>query len=311
VVNGAPHDSPSTPRVTVVIPTYNYAEALAYAIASVLDQTLPDFELLVIGDGCTDDSEHVATATGDDRVQWINLPRRTGHQAGPNNEGLLRARADLVAYLGHDDVWLPNHLEVLTGAFDAATPAAHTIALGVCPGQPNSMRPEPGWSYTRGAFVPPTAMAIRRRVAVEIGGWRPPAKTGYLSPEADLLARVYDVAGPPRWVPRVTCIKLAAFERRNVYRTRPTHEQAGWLALIRQADDPERAITAQVGRLSDGAGYAPAPDGQIGDPALAPVGFHERVWRSARYRVRRRLGLPTGYSAKTQIRKAKRFKGAR
>jgi glycosyltransferase involved in cell wall biosynthesis len=302
VVNGAP-DELFAPRVTVVIPTYNYAEVLVYSIGSVLDQTFRDFELLVVGDGCTDNSERVATATGDPRVQWVNLPKNTGHQTGPNNEGLRRARGTFVAYLGHDDLWLPNHLEVLIAAFDAGVVAAHTTALRVSPRLPCRAEPSPGWSYTRGAWVAPTSMAIRRSRAVEVGGWRDARETGKLDPESDLLARLCDVAGPPRWIPRVTCVKLAAGERRGVYRTKPTNEQAYWLAQIRATDDPEGAIGAHVGR----------PYHLAGDLARdrAPVGLHERAWRSARYRLRKRLGLSTGFSARTSIRLDQRFKGSR
>jgi glycosyltransferase involved in cell wall biosynthesis len=302
-VNGAPAE-PSAPRVTVIIPTYNYAGVLPYSIGSVLDQTFRDFELLVVGDGCTDDSERVVMATGDPRVQWVNLPRNTGHQTGPNNEGLRRARGIVVAYLGHDDLWLPNHLEVLMGALDSGAPAAHTSVLYIEPGRRCSTGPKPDWSYTRGAWVPPTSMATLRSLAVEVGGWRDATKTGYLSPEADLLARVYDITGPPAWVPRVTCIKLTASKRRNVYRTRPTHEQAYWLAQIRAADDPERAIAAHVGRPYDLAG-----------DRVAPIGLHAHAWRSAQYRLRnwprKWFGLSTGIPAKTQIRRMRRFKGLR
>ena len=82
------------PRVTVIIPTYNYARVLPYSIRSALWQTFSDFELLVIGDHCTDESESVVTAIGDRRVRWINLPKNIGHQSGPNNEGLRQARAN-------------------------------------------------------------------------------------------------------------------------------------------------------------------------------------------------------------------------
>ena len=218
-----------------------------------------------MGDGCTDDSERVVTAIGDRRVQWVNL-ERTGHQVGPNNEGLRRARGAVVAYLGHDDLWLPNHLEVLMGAFDAGATAAHTSVFRAGPGRPCFVAPEPGWSYTRGARIPPTSFATRRSQAVEVGGWRDATKTGYLDPECDFLARVCDVAGPPTWVPRLTCVKLNAIERHNVYRDRPTHEQAYWLAQIREADDPERAIGAHVGR----------PYHLAGD-RVAPLGLHTRV----------------------------------
>src|SRR5688572_29309589 len=100
-----------SPRITVIIATYNWSTVLPYSIGSVLGQSLTDFELLVIGDGCTDDSEQVVSGIGDPRVQWINIPRH-GHQSGPNNEGIRRARSGYIAYLGHDDLWLPHHFEV-------------------------------------------------------------------------------------------------------------------------------------------------------------------------------------------------------
>src|SRR4029077_3744842 len=113
------------PRVTVVIPTYNWAPVLPYAIGSVLDQTYRDFELLVVGDGCTDESGEVVEGFDDARVHWHNLPANTGHQSGPNNDALRRASGEFMAYLGHDDLWLPNHLDVLTGALDAGALIAH------------------------------------------------------------------------------------------------------------------------------------------------------------------------------------------
>ena len=54
-----------SPRVTVIIATYNWSTVLPFAIDSVLGQTLDDLELLVVGDGCTDDSEQVVTAMKD------------------------------------------------------------------------------------------------------------------------------------------------------------------------------------------------------------------------------------------------------
>ena len=73
------------PRVSVIIATYNWATVLPYSIGSVLDQTFTDFELLVVGDGCTDESADVVASFQDPRVHWVNLPRNTGHQAGPRS----------------------------------------------------------------------------------------------------------------------------------------------------------------------------------------------------------------------------------
>ena len=85
------------PPVTIIIPTYNWSSVLPYSIGSALQQTFSDFELLVIGDGCTDDSESVVKAIGDERVRWINLPINTGHQSEPNNEGLRQACGEFIA----------------------------------------------------------------------------------------------------------------------------------------------------------------------------------------------------------------------
>lgn len=105
-------NSSSTPLVTVVIATYNRAETLKYAIESVLWQTYENFELWVIGDCCTDHTEKIVHSFGHDpRVNWYNLPQNSGYQSKPNNEGIRRGKGDYIAYLNHDDVWLPNHLE--------------------------------------------------------------------------------------------------------------------------------------------------------------------------------------------------------
>jgi cellulose synthase/poly-beta-1,6-N-acetylglucosamine synthase-like glycosyltransferase len=63
-----------SPRVSVIIATYNWSSVLPYSIGSVLQQTMEDFEILVVGDRCTDDSEAVVAAIGDPRIRWINLP---------------------------------------------------------------------------------------------------------------------------------------------------------------------------------------------------------------------------------------------
>ncbi len=109
---------PAAPLVTVIVPTYNARRSLAAAVASVLRQDLGDLELLVVGDGCTDESAAVVTAAGDARVRWTNLQANSGGPSRPRNEGLRLARGHYVAYLGHDDLWFPWHLATLVGAIE-------------------------------------------------------------------------------------------------------------------------------------------------------------------------------------------------
>src|SRR5207244_13390487 len=117
------------PSVTGIIPTYKWSSVWPYSIGSVLRQTVTDFEVLVVGDGCTDESEAVVRGVGDPRVKWINLATNTGHQSEPNNEGLRQARGQYIAYLGHVDLWLANDLSCLISAFRQGADLAYGIRL--------------------------------------------------------------------------------------------------------------------------------------------------------------------------------------
>ncbi len=231
----------AVPLVTVVLATYNWATVLPYSIASVLGQTMRDFELLVIGDACTDESEAVVRGIGDARVRWMNRVVNAGHQAGPNNEGLQRARGLWTAYLGHDDLWLPQHLEHLLQAAPDAAGFVHGRQLRIRPGSAPLVAPPRGWTYQPGAWIPPTSLMHHTAHARTLGGWRFPKDTGRLEPEAEFCLRLARQFGPPQLAPAVTSIKLAAAQRRDVYRTRPSHEQAYWTSRILAAADPERA----------------------------------------------------------------------
>src|SRR5205823_4213573 len=104
------------PAVSIVIATYNRSRALAHAIESVLRQVFTDWELIVVGDACTDDTAEVVAryVDADARVRFVNLQRHWGEQSAPNNMGRSLARAPLIAYLSHDDFWLPHHLKACT-----------------------------------------------------------------------------------------------------------------------------------------------------------------------------------------------------
>src|ERR1700694_4995675 len=99
------------PLISVITATFNWSSVLRYAIQSVLWQSLQDFEMLIIGDGCTDDSAEGVASFQYETLRWHNLAHNSGSQSEPNNVGLAMARARFVAYLGHDDLWYPTHLK--------------------------------------------------------------------------------------------------------------------------------------------------------------------------------------------------------
>jgi glycosyltransferase involved in cell wall biosynthesis len=246
----------SPPRVTVILATYNWSSVLRYSTSSVLRQTYADFELLVVGDGCTDNSENVVRGFGDGRVRWINLLENTKHQSGPNNEGLRQARGEIIAYIGHDDLWLPHHLDVMVRAYDeAGTDLAYSLCSNVPPNSPF------GWPAIprphAGSFASPVCMTHRKRVTEQIGGWRNyrelPSST---SPDVELWQRAAAAGLRLTFVPRLTGIKFPASWRRDVYRTRPCHEQAAWSEAMQK--DPEFEVHQLVHFI---AGDTPVPVG--------------------------------------------------
>jgi glycosyltransferase involved in cell wall biosynthesis len=232
------------PSVTVIIPTFNWSSVLPYSIGSVLRQTFTDFELLVIGDACTDDSAAVVDAAGDSRVRWINLAVNTRHQSGPNNEGLLQARGELIAYLGHDDLWLPHHLQSLVDALDAtACELAYSLGVTITPGQeqiwPTIPRPE------EGSFSSPLCIVHRKRLTDELGGWRPYRELR-VAPDVELWQRAQAAGRAMTFVPRLTGLKFPASWRRDVYQERPSHQQARWLARIDAESDLEARLLVEL-----------------------------------------------------------------
>jgi glycosyltransferase involved in cell wall biosynthesis len=269
------------PRVTVIIPTYNWATVLPFSIGSVLDQTYRDFELMVIGDGCTDASAEVVRAcgTGDPRVSWHNLAANGRCQAGPNNEGLRRARGEIIAYLGHDDLWLPHHLACLVAAVDQGAVVARTKVVQINPEAPPFAVPPVGWQYHDGEWIPPTCVGHRRDAALATGGWRFPSDTGNLDPESDLWSRLARRYGAPVLVPHLTAVKFPAGFRRDVYRTRPNREQAAWLQRIRAADDAGALAAAATDGNEPRVRPEPGVADEMGDAAQLSAVERQRAAR--------------------------------
>ncbi len=233
------------PRVTVIIPTYNYSSVLPYSIGSVLRQSFTEFEVLVVGDGCTDDSEQVVTAIPDPRLRWINLPVHHGHQSAPNNEGLHEARGSIIAYLGHDDLWLPHHLEVMVSAIEAGADVAHSIVHRI--GAEGNIQPPAGGmlGFQPGEWMPPTGVAHRRTATEKVGGWRD-YRTLYVDPESDLWLRMHQAGLVFQPVPRLTAVKFPASWRKDIYKKRWSHEQQQWTERILKEKDLE---AVEMGKL--------------------------------------------------------------
>ena len=100
--------------VSVIIPAFNQGHYLGEAIQSVLDQTYPDFELIVVDDGSTDKTAQVACSFSDPRVHYIHQENR-GLSAA-RNTGILRSSGEYLTFLDSDDRFLADKLETLVNA---------------------------------------------------------------------------------------------------------------------------------------------------------------------------------------------------
>lgn len=124
-----------SPLLSVVIPTYNRAERLRITLASVLNQTFEDFEVLVMDDGSTDATRDAVERFGDPRVRY-SWAENSGGPAAPRNRGIDEARAEWICFLDADDLWYPEKLEKVyaviaaDGSVDAVSHHEYSVASG-------------------------------------------------------------------------------------------------------------------------------------------------------------------------------------
>ncbi|MGL4209298.1 MAG: glycosyltransferase, partial [Candidatus Adiutrix sp.] len=104
------------PKVTVLISTYNRPQYLAEAIESVVNQRYTNWELIVLNDGGVDVGE-VVEKFADSRITYVPSSENKG-AACRFNQGLALAKGEYITYLGDDDIFYPNHVEVLAQALD-------------------------------------------------------------------------------------------------------------------------------------------------------------------------------------------------
>lgn len=224
---------PASPLVSIITATYNRSNVLKYSIASVINSTFSNWELLVIGDACTDDTEQIVASFNDPRISFINLNCNIGEQSGPNNEGFCHARGRYIAYLNHDDLWLPDHLETALSGIErtgADLVFTHGIAMG-SNGFDNLNCATSGDFYTPSIFVPASVWLLKRELIEEIGPWCF-YRECYATPSQDWLIRVWKAGKDLRRIPAMTVVLVQSGTRRNVYAKREFEENKQYFERI-------------------------------------------------------------------------------
>ncbi|MEZ5856174.1 MAG: glycosyltransferase family 2 protein [Hyphomicrobiaceae bacterium] len=243
-------------RFSVIIPTYNRAATIADAIESVLAQTHPAHEIIVIDDGSSDATPD-SLAKYTDRITVIR--QRNAGVSAARNAGLAAATGDWLTFLDSDDVWTRDRLEVTAIAVEGTPHGVHVADLRFeGSGYAESLFDIRAFPFPEGKVVPvarPLAyvtsglslmsIAIRRDILQEAG---PFDTTLAMFEDLDLLARLA-LTGP--WL----------FQRKTVCRAR------------RVTEDPRLALTSQAAanRVRTAAGRVAIFTRLVASEALDPA----------------------------------------
>jgi glycosyltransferase involved in cell wall biosynthesis len=116
-------------NVNIILPTYNRAQLIARAIKSLLNQTYQDFEIIVVDDGSTDNTEEVVKKIDDKRIRYIRHKENKG-AATARNTGIKAAKAQYIAFQDSDDEWLLEKIEKQIIAFKNVSPKVGVVYTG-------------------------------------------------------------------------------------------------------------------------------------------------------------------------------------
>lgn len=118
----------STPKFTIITPTYNRENLVQTTIKSIINQTFKDWELLVVDDGSTDNTEQVIQPfLKDNRIKYIK--KANSGQADSLNFGSTHAHGEYLTFLDSDDEAYPNWLEVVNANIKADTSVVCVAAM--------------------------------------------------------------------------------------------------------------------------------------------------------------------------------------
>ncbi len=180
-----------TPLISVIIPTCNRPSLLEAAIRSVLWQTYPAFEIVVVDDASTTDTCQVVESFGDDRITWVRNEYNQG-AAVSRNRGADRAKGELLAFLDDDDEWVPHKLAEQVKLFDGPEVGmvlcyAHDKRFGLR----KIWKPAPEVTYEdlfkSNSISPTSTFLVRKSFFQQVDGFDPALRSGT---EYDLAFRL-------------------------------------------------------------------------------------------------------------------------
>jgi len=206
------------PLISIITATYNRSKILYYSILSVLFQSYDNWELIVVGDHCTDNTEDIVHSFNDSRISYENLPQNFGEQSLPNSIGMKKAKGDFIAFLNHDDIWLPDHLESSLSRLNSCEADMVYSLMGLYGNfnEKSVICNTPEGVYRPGIVVPASAWLLKNVIPHKIGYWRP-AKEMIVFPSEDYIYRIWKAGFKIVSNPQMTVIKTTSIAKINSY----------------------------------------------------------------------------------------------
>lgn len=233
--------SVGTPRISVVMPTWNRSGTVVAALRSALGQSLPPYEIIVSDDGSTDDTLDVIRSAFPEHVANGQIKILSNAHSGVSatrNAALHAAEGDLIAYLDSDNTWRPHFLLLMASAFEESDEidigyaglfqenidTGHTLIRG---------RDFDRAQLLRGNFIDLNVVVHKRKLFQQLGGFRLDIKRLV---DWDLIVR-YTRNYFPFYLPFIGVDYKLSANLNNITNTQPLEENYNKIAL---AHRPER-----------------------------------------------------------------------
>jgi len=180
------------PTVSVIIHTYNNEKFIAETVASVLNQTYKDYEIIVVDDGSVDGTRDVLMPY----MQKIRYHyKENGGIASAKNAGIGLSQAEFVAFLDHDDLWVPDKLQLQMEHFNENPQIGLVYAkyTSFRDGEELRTKPEKGYSgwifkeLLSKSFIQTSTVVVKRECLDAVG---PYDETFFLGDEYDMFLRI-------------------------------------------------------------------------------------------------------------------------
>ncbi|MGL4503477.1 MAG: glycosyltransferase family 2 protein, partial [Planktothrix sp.] len=192
-------------EISIVIPAYNAQETIQKTIESVLNQTVQDFEIIVVNDGSTDSTLDAVSQIHDPRIRVFSYPNSGA--ASTRNQGFKHSSGEYIAFLDADDLWANNKLELQLKALQNNPQAAVAYSWTDYIDESGEFL-RPGTHVTKNGNVYPALLVqnflesgsnplIRREAFAEVGGFDPSLLGGQDTDLYIRLAARYPFIGVP------------------------------------------------------------------------------------------------------------------